>query len=100
MDFWLNDEQKILRQNVRDFAEKEIAPLALELDENEEFSYDLTKQMAALGLFGIYVPNEYGGAGMDYLSYVVAVEEICRVDGSHGATVAAGNSLGFGPIYY
>src|SRR5271157_1293055 len=100
MDFWLNDEQKILRHNVREFAEKEIAPLALELDEKEEFSYDLTKKMAALGLFGIYVPNEYGGAGMDYLSYVVAVEEICRVDGSHGATVAAGNSLGIGPIYY
>jgi alkylation response protein AidB-like acyl-CoA dehydrogenase len=100
MDFWLNNEQKILRQNVREFAEKEIAPLALELDENEEFSYDLTKKMAALGLFGIYVPNEYGGAGMDYLSYIIAVEEICRVDGSHGATVAAGNSLGIGPIYY
>jgi alkylation response protein AidB-like acyl-CoA dehydrogenase len=100
VDFWLNNEQKILRQNVREFAEKEIAPLALELDEKEEFSYDLTKKMAALGLFGIYVPNEYGGAGMDYLSYVVAVEEICRIDGSHGATVAAGNSLGIGPIYY
>jgi alkylation response protein AidB-like acyl-CoA dehydrogenase len=72
----------------------------MELDENEEFSYDLTKKMAALGLFGIYVPNEYGGAGMDYLSYIIAVEEICRIDGSHGATVAAGNSLGIGPIYY
>ena len=100
MDFWLNDEQKMLRYNVREFAEKEIAPLAMELDEKEEFSYDLTKKMAALGLFGIYVPTEYGGAGMDYLSYVVAVEEICRIDGSHGATVAAGNSLGIGPIYY
>ena len=100
MDFWLNDEQKMLRYNVREFAEKEIAPLAMELDEKEEFSCDLTKKMAALGLFGIYVSNEYGGAGMDYLSYVVAVEEICRVDGSHGATVAAGNSLGIGPIYY
>jgi alkylation response protein AidB-like acyl-CoA dehydrogenase len=100
MDFWLNNEQKMLRYNVREFAEKEIAPLAIELDEKEEFSYDLTKKMAALGLFGIYIPNEYGGAGMDYLSYVVAVEEICRIDGSHGATVAAGNSLGIGPIYY
>ncbi|MGO9212824.1 MAG: acyl-CoA dehydrogenase family protein [Syntrophales bacterium] len=100
MDFWLNDEQKILRHNVREFAEKEIAPLALELDEKEDFSYDLTKKMATLGLFGIYVPNEYGGAGMDYLSYIVAVEEICRIDGSHGATVASGNSLGIGPIYY
>ena len=100
MDFWLNDEQKILRYNIREFAEKEIAPLALELDEKEEFSYDITRKMASLGLFGIYVPNEYGGAGMDYLSYIIAVEEICRVDGSHGATIAAGNSLGIGPIYY
>ena len=100
MDFWLNDEQKMLRYNIREFAEKEIAPLAIELDEKEEFSYDLTKKMAALGLFGIYVPAEYGGAGMDYLSYVIAVEEICRIDGSNGATVAAGNSLGIGPIYY
>jgi len=100
MDFWLNDEQKMLRYNVREFAEKEIAPVAIELDEKEEFSYDITKKMAALGLFGIYVPAEYGGAGMDYLSYVIAVEEICRIDGSNGATVAAGNSLGIGPIYY
>jgi short/branched chain acyl-CoA dehydrogenase len=100
MDFWLNDEQKMLRYNIREFAEKEIAPVAIELDEKEEFSCDLTKKMAALGLFGIYVPAEYGGAGMDYLSYVIAVEEICRVDGSNGATVAAGNSLGIGPIYY
>lgn len=100
MDFWLNNEQRMLRYNIREFAEKEIAPLALELDEKEEFSYDITRKMAELGLFGIYVPNEYGGAGMDYLSYIVAVEEICRVDGSHGATVAAANSLGIGPIYY
>jgi len=100
MDFWLNDEQKMLRYNVREFAEKEIKPRAQELDENEEFSYDITKKMAELGLFGIYVPDKWGGAGMDYLSYCIAVEEICRIDGSHGATVAAANSLGIGPIYY
>lgn len=100
MDFWLNDEQKMLRYNVREFAEKEIGPRAQELDEKEEFSYDITGKMAGLGLFGIYVPEKWGGAGMDYLSYCVAVEELCRVDGSHGATVAAGNSLGIGPIYY
>jgi len=92
MDFWLKDEQKMLRYNIREFAEQEIAPVAMELDEKEEFSYDLTRKMAKLGLFGIYVPAEYGGSGMDYLSYIVAVEEICRIDGSHGATVAAGNS--------
>ena len=100
MDFWLNDEQKMLRYNVRAFAEKVIGPLAQELDEKEEFSIDITKKMADLGLFGIYVSDKYGGAGMDYLSYCVAVEEISRVDGSHGATVAAANSLGVGPIYY
>ena len=100
MDFWLNDEQKMLRYNLREFAEKEIGPVAQELDEKEEFSLDTTRKMAELGLFGIYVPEEYGGAGMDYLSYCVAVEEIARVDGSHAATVAAGNSLGIGPIYY
>jgi len=58
MDFWLNDEQKMLRYNVREFAEKEIKPRAQELDENEEFSYDITKKMAELGLFGIYVPDK------------------------------------------
>ena len=100
MDFWLNDEQKMLRYNLRAFAENEIGPHAIELDEKEEFSIDITKKMAELGLFGIYVPEEYGGAGMDYLSYCVAVEEVSRVDGSHGATVAAANSLGIGPIYY
>jgi short/branched chain acyl-CoA dehydrogenase len=100
MDFWLNDEQKILRYNIREFAEKEIGPQAQDLDEKEEFSYDITRKMADLGLFGIYVPEKFGGAGMNYLSYCIAVEEICRIDGSHGATVAAGNSLGIGPIYY
>jgi len=100
MDFWLNDEQKMLRYNVREFAENEIAPAARELDDREEFSLEITKKMGELGLFGIYVPDKYGGAGMDYLSYCIAVEEICRVDGSHGATVAAANSLGIGPVYY
>ena len=100
MDFFLNEEQKMLRYNLRAFAEKVIAPMAQELDEKEEFSIEITKKMAELGLFGIYVPENYGGAGMDYLSYCIAVEEIARVDGSHAATVAAGNSLGIGPIYY
>ena len=85
---------------MRSFAEKEIAPVAQELDEKEEFSPELTGQMAELGLFGIVVPEEYGGSGMDYLSYVVAVEELARIDGSQAATVAAANSLGIGPIYY
>jgi alkylation response protein AidB-like acyl-CoA dehydrogenase len=98
-DFGLTDEQKLLRQNIRDFAENEIAPVAQQLDETETFSLELTKKMAGLGLFGIVVAEEYGGAQMDYLAYVIAVEEIARIDGSQAATVAAANSLGIGPIY-
>ncbi|MBU8922861.1 MAG: acyl-CoA dehydrogenase family protein [Bacteroidales bacterium] len=90
----------MLRDSIRDFAENEIAPVALELDEKEEFSIELTRKMAEMGLFGIIVPEKYGGSGMTYLSYIIAVEEIARIDGSQGATVAAGNSLGIGPIYY
>jgi len=98
--FDLAEEQEILRKSVRSFAEKEIAPLAQELDEKEEFSLELTLKMGELGLFGMFVSPEYGGSGLDYVSYIIAVEEIARVDGSQAATVAAGNSLGIGPIYY
>jgi short/branched chain acyl-CoA dehydrogenase len=100
MDFSLSMEQEILRNSVRDFAEKEIKPVAIELDEKEEFSYETMSKMAELGLFGMFVSEKYGGQGMDYLSYIIATEEIARVDGSHAATVAAGNSLGIGPLYY
>ncbi|MDZ7698268.1 MAG: acyl-CoA dehydrogenase family protein [Deltaproteobacteria bacterium] len=100
MDFSLSMEQEILRKSVRDFAEKEIKPVAGELDEKEEFSYDTMQKMADLGLFGMFVSEKYGGQGMDYVSYIIATEEIARVDGSHAATVAAGNSLGIGPLYY
>ncbi len=100
MDFTLSMEQEILRSSVRDFAEKEIKPVARELDEKEEFSYDTMRKMGELGLFGMFVSEKYGGQGMDYVSYIIATEEIARVDGSHAATVAAGNSLGIGPLYY
>ncbi len=100
MDFTLSPEQEILRESVRSFAENEIKPVARELDKNEEFSYETMAKMAELGLFGIVVSEQYGGQGMDYLSYIIAVEEIARIDGSHAATVAAENSLGIGPIYY
>ncbi len=91
-------EHDLLRKGVREFAEKEIKPIAPELDEKGEFSLELTKKMGELGLFGVFVPEEYGGQEMDYLSYVIAVEEIARVDGSQAATVAAHNSLGIGPL--
>lgn len=100
MDFSLTMEQDILRKSVRDFAEKEIKPRARELDEKEEFSHETCRRMADLGLFGMFVSEEYGGQGLDYISYIIAVEEIARVDGSHAATIAAGNSLGIGPLYY
>lgn len=100
LNFDLTTEQNILRQSVREFAEKEIRAVARELDAREEFSYEVTAKMAQMGLFGIFVSPEYGGSGLDYVSYIIAVEEIARVDGSQAATIAAGNSLGIGPIYY
>ena len=100
MDFDLNKEQEMIRREVRKFAEIEIAPIAQELDDTETFSAELTKKMGEIGLFGMFVSDEYEGQGMDYLSYIIAVEEIARVDGSQAATIAAGNSLGIGPIYY
>ncbi len=99
MNFDLSDEHNMIRETVRDFAEREIKPVARELDEREEFSYTLTKRMGELGLFGMYVPEEYGGQGMDTLSYIIAVEELARIDGSQAATLAAHNSLGIGPLY-
>ncbi len=100
MDFDLSTEQEIIRESVRKFAEAEIAPVAGELDEKEEFSPEITQKMGEIGLFGMFVSEQYGGQAMDYVSYIIAVEEIARVDGSHAATIAAGNSLGIGPIYY
>ena len=99
LDFDLTEEQNLTRQAVRDFAEKEIAPVAQALDEREEFSVELTRKMAGIGLLGCCVPGEYGGSDIGYVSYIIAVEELARVDGSQAATVAAANSLGIGPIY-
>ena len=97
---FLNEQHQLIRESVRDFAEREIKPRAKELDEKQEFSIELTRKMGEIGLFGMVVSPEYGGQGLDYLSYIIAIEEIARVDGSHAATVAAGNSLGMNPIYY
>jgi short/branched chain acyl-CoA dehydrogenase len=100
MDFNLSVEQKMMRTSIREFAEAEIKPFARDLDEKEEFSYETMKKMADIGLFGIFVSPEFEGQGMDYISYIIAVEELARVDGSHAATVVAENSLGIGPLYY
>jgi len=98
-DLYLTEEHDMIRNTVRDFAEREIKPVAQELDENETFSESITARMGELGLFGMCLPEKYGGQGMDTISYIIAVEELARVDGSHAATLAAHNSLGIEPIY-
>ncbi len=87
------------RRKVRAFAETEVQAVALEQDAKEEFSVPLAKKMGEEGLFGIIVPKKYGGQELDYLSYIIAVEELARVDSSPAATIAAHNSLGMNPIY-
>lgn len=100
MDFDLTKEQEMIRKEVRKFSLSEIAPIASDLDESETFSPALTRKMGDIGLFGMFVSEDYAGQGLDYLSYIIAVEEVARVDGSQAATIAAGNSLGIGPLYY
>jgi short/branched chain acyl-CoA dehydrogenase len=94
-----NDEHEKLREQVRSFAESVIKPVAAELDERSEFSVPITEKMFDLGLLRINLPVKYGGMGLDTLSYIIAVEELARVDGSQAATVAAHNSLGIAPIF-
>jgi alkylation response protein AidB-like acyl-CoA dehydrogenase len=95
----LMEEQISLRETVRRFAEEVIKAKVKELDEKEEFSYEITQQMAEMGFLGAFIPEEYGGSALDYVSYIIVVEELARIDGSQAATVAAHNSLGVGPIY-
>jgi len=99
MDFDLTDEQRLLRDTVRDFARKEVAPVAEELDRTKSFPYELVEKMAGLGLMGIPFPEEYGGGGADTLAYALAVEEMTRIDSSVAITMAAHISLGTMPIY-
>lgn len=96
--YQMDEKYEMIRMAAREFAESEIKPVAGELDEKEEFSVSLTQKMGDIGLFGMVVPEEYGGQGLDYISFIIAMEEIARVDGSQAATLAAGNSLGISPI--
>ena len=86
MDFDLTDEQRLLRDTVRDFADQEVAPVAEELDRTKSFPYEIVAKLGELGLMGIPFPEEYGGGGADTLSYALAVEELARVDSSVGIT--------------
>lgn len=93
MDFELSDEQRMTQQMVREFAEKEIAPFAAKWDEHCEFPWDVIRKLGALNLLGTIFPQSYGGAGMDYMTYALVVEELSRVDGSIGIIVASHTSL-------
>jgi short/branched chain acyl-CoA dehydrogenase len=99
MDFDLTDEQRLLRDTVRDFARQEVAPVAEELDHTKSFPYELVAKMGELGLMGIPFPEEYGGGGADTLAYALAVEELTRIDSSVAITMAAHTSLGTMPIH-
>ena len=99
MDFSLSDEQQMIRDMCRDFAEEEIKPHAEEMDRSGEFPYEIIRKMANLGLLGLPFPEEYGGAGADFLSYCLALEEIGRGDVSVGITMEAHTSLGSTPFY-
>jgi len=99
VNYELSDEQELLRRTVRAFAETRVAPVAEELDREERFPYDLVAEMGELGLMGIPISEEYGGAGADTVSYAIAVEELTRIDSSVAITMAAHTSLGTMPIY-
>jgi hypothetical protein len=99
VDFQLNDEQKQLRREIRDFAEREIRDNVMKWDEESTFPLEIVKQLGKMGVMGAIFPAEYGGAGLGYVEYVIAVEELSRVDGSVGIIVAAHNSLCSNHIY-
>ena len=99
MDFSLNEEQLAIRETCREFAEQEIKPLAEEMDRTAAFPYELMRKMGELGLLGLPFPEEYDGAGADFLSYCIAIEEISRGDVSVGITMEAHTSLGASPFF-
>ncbi len=100
MNFDLEPEHELLRDTVRQFALERVAPVAEELDKEKRFPYELVAELAELGLMGMTIPEEYGGAGADTLAYAICVEELTRIDSSVAITVAAHHSLGTLPIYY
>lgn len=91
--FPLSEEHQMIRQTAREFAQKEIAPIAAKFDESGDFPSETIRKMGELGFMGIEVPEEYGGAGMDTLAYVLALEEICKADAAHGTIMSVNNSL-------
>src|SRR5918997_2034973 len=99
MHFELTEEQYQIKMSVREFAQSEIAPHVMEWDESQHFPIELKPKLAELGLLGVIFPEEYGGAGMGYVEYATIIEELSRVDGSVGISIAAHNSLCSNHIY-
>jgi short-chain 2-methylacyl-CoA dehydrogenase len=99
LNFDLSEEHELLRRTVREVAEERVAPVAEELDREHRFPYEIVRELGGLGLMGIPIAEEYGGAGGDTLGYAIAIEELTRVDSSVAITVAAHTSLGTLPIY-
>ena len=95
---WFNESHEQLRAEIREFAAREIAPVARELDADSRFPWENVRRMAERGWFGINVPEEYGGLGRDYISYILLIEELARVDASHSITISAHSTLGSSPI--
>src|SRR3989449_11083596 len=98
MDFTLSETQEITRKMVSAFTEQEIIPRSHEFDESQEFPNDWAKKMGELGLLGVFVPEKYGGAGLDTVSYAITIEELSRGDASAGAVAAGCNGLRVGPL--
>ncbi|MEO0135763.1 MAG: acyl-CoA dehydrogenase family protein, partial [candidate division WOR-3 bacterium] len=98
MDFELNENQKLIQDTARRFAQEKIEPIASEIDKTGEFPHEIIKEMAELGLMGMIIPEEYGGAGLDFTSLAIAVEEISKASGSVGVIMAVNNSLCAYPI--
>jgi alkylation response protein AidB-like acyl-CoA dehydrogenase len=95
---YFNEKHEALRREIRDFAEREIAPVAAALDADSRFPWQTVRAMAERGWFGINVPEQYGGLGRDYISYILLIEELARVDASHSITISAHSTLGMSPI--
>ena len=99
MNFDLSDDHRLIQRTVRDFAEREVKPVAEELDRTKSFPYEIVRKLGDLNLMGIPFPEEYGGGGGDTLAYVLAVEELTRIDSSVAITLCAHTSLGTQPVY-
>jgi butyryl-CoA dehydrogenase len=98
MNFELTEEQRMIQEMARNFAEKEVAPLAAELDETHRFPVELAQKMGELGLMGVAIPEQYGGAGMDYVCYAIAMEEVSRACANTGVIMSVNNSLVCDPL--